>query len=234
MSDITARIAAQGGIDRCCQTGKHPLADRSFDLYETPPCATEALLAVEPLRDNIWDPADGRGAISNVLRAHGHEVFASDLIAYDGSALDRVANFFAFNAAPRGCTCIVTNPPFQCADIFVRHALGLVPHVVCLLRLAFLESVGRSDILERRGLRVVHVFRNRLPMLHRDGWTGKRASNAMAFGWFVWSRGYSGPTVLNRISWKKEAPTRNGGASKHNGFNDERDTTKRHNGASPI
>jgi hypothetical protein len=41
----------------------------------------------------------------------------------------------------------------------VSHALDLVPRVVLLMRLAFLESESRGDVLERRGLRAVHVFR---------------------------------------------------------------------------
>jgi hypothetical protein len=72
-----------------------------------------------------------------------------------------------------------------------------------LLRLAFLESERRCGILEGRGLRTVHVFRKRLPMMHRDGWEGRRANSGMAFGWYVWDRAYTGPTVLNRISWER-------------------------------
>jgi hypothetical protein len=65
--------------------------------------------------------------------------------------------------------------------------------------LAFLESTRRTDVLERRGLRAVHVFRRRLPMMHRDGWAGPKASSAIAFAWFCWSRDHRGPTVIDRI-----------------------------------
>ncbi len=46
-------------------------------------------------------------------------------------------------------------------------------------------------------------FRNRLPMMHRDGWTGNRVSNPTAFGWFVWQRDYTGKTEFDRISWNR-------------------------------
>jgi hypothetical protein len=73
---------------------------------------------------------------------------------------------------------------------------------VFLLRLAFLEGVGRSDIIEGGQLARVYVFRNRLPMLHRDGWDGPRAtSSTMPLAWFVWEREHRGPTELRRISW---------------------------------
>ena len=71
-----------------------------------------------------------------------------------------------------------------------------------LLRLAFLESERRTNILEYGGLARVHVFRNRLPMMHRKGWEGPKASSAIPFAWYVWEHGYLGPTTIDRISWK--------------------------------
>ena len=62
-----------------------------------------------------------------------------------------------------------------------------------LLRLEFLTSVGRTDILENRGLTRVHIFRNRLPTMHRDGWTGNKADTQEQHCWFVWERGHQGP-----------------------------------------
>jgi len=72
-----------------------------------------------------------------------------------------------------------------------------------LLRLAFLESERRCSILEGRGLARVHVFRKRLPMMHRDQWAGRKANSGMAFAWMIWKRGYAGPTVIDRISWER-------------------------------
>jgi hypothetical protein len=69
-----------------------------------------------------------------------------------------------------------------------------------LLRLAFLESERRGAILESGFLRTVYVFRKRLPMMHRAGWTGPRASSAIPFAWFCWDRLDPGPTEMRRIS----------------------------------
>jgi hypothetical protein len=181
-----------------CQTGRHSHAARGFNLYETPPIAVEALLAVENLPYWIWEPCAGRGAIANVLCDHGHAVVCSDLIRYDDFPLHFVADFMLQTKAPIGCDAIVTNPPYQIATEFARHALDLAPRVFLLLRLAFLESIRRTEILERCGLAHVHVFR-RLPMMHRDGWYGRRASSAIPFAWFSWNRDYRGPTVVDRI-----------------------------------
>jgi hypothetical protein len=163
--------------------------------------AVEALLPVERLPQRIWEPAAGRGAITNVLRARGHEVVASDIFDYGN--LDFVDDFLTMEQAPPHVEAIVTNPPFKLAAEFVAHGLRLVPKVVVLLRLAFLESERRSSILDTGRLARVHVFKNRLPMMHRHGWTGPKASSATAFAWFVFDREYRGPATINRISWKE-------------------------------
>jgi hypothetical protein len=188
-------------LDHSCQAQRHPHAERGLDLYQTPAVAVEALLRVEKLPHRIWEPAAGRGAIVRVLRNHGHEVVASDILNY--GALDFVGDFLTQKTMPTGTDCIVTNPPYQIAERFVAHALDLAPLVIMLLRLAFLESERRCGILEGRGLARVHVFRKRLPMMHRDQWAGRKANSGMAFAWFVWDCVHRGPTTINRISWER-------------------------------
>lgn len=59
--------------------------------------------------------------------------------------------------------------------------LRLVPEVHLLLRLNFLEFARRADILDSGNLRSIRPFVNRLPMMHRAGWTGLVAAGfAMA------------------------------------------------------
>lgn len=195
----------EGGMNLAAvNAGRHALADRKDDLYETPPEATLALLRAERLPQFLWEPACGRGAIVNVLREAGHEVVATDLVDY-GLPITAPSyyrrDFLLEQSAPAGCQGIVTNPPFKLAEQFIAHALELCPLVVMLLRLAFLESERRRDILENGYLARVHIFRNRLPMMHRDGWEGPKASSATPFAWFVWDRSHTGPTELRRISW---------------------------------
>jgi hypothetical protein len=193
-------------LDHSCQVQRHPHSERGLDLYETPAVAVEALLRVEQIPSRIWEPAAGRGAIVNVLRGAGHEVIATDIRDH-GFHLSRVADFLTEKRMPAGCECICTNPPYQWAEQFVSHALELSPIVIMLLRLAFLESERRCGILEGRGLARVHVFRKRLPMMHRDQWAGRKANSGMAFAWFVWNRDHAEPATIDRISWKpKPAP----------------------------
>jgi hypothetical protein len=193
-------------LDHSCQVQRHSLVDRKDDLYETPAVAVHALMRAEKLPHRIWEPACGRGAIVNVLRGLGHEVVASDLVDYRVPITTHWRyDFLMERKVPTGTEAIVTNPPFKLAEEFVAHALELCPRVIMLLRLAFYESDRRSDILEGRGLARIHVFRKRLPMMHRDGWGGRKANSGMAFAWFVWDRAHIGPTELHRISWERKA-----------------------------
>jgi hypothetical protein len=187
----------------------HAHDERGFDLYETHPVATRALLAHEDFPRRIWEPCAGRGAIVRVLREAGHLVAASDLVEYriPGQASGR--DFLNEKRAPPYCRAVITNPPFQLAAQFAEHALALVPRVAMLMRLAFLEAGNEKSLNGRARLKVldggklarVLVFRNRLPMMHRDGWSGNRTTSATAYAWFIWEAKHRGATKLKRISW---------------------------------
>lgn len=185
---------------------RHAIADRGHDLYQTPREAVLALLGVERIAHRVWEPACGPGAIASVLREKGHDVLATDLVDYESPHQNAGGVDFltpgtaeAFNDGGR---VIVTNPPFKDAHTFVGRALYFAPYVAMLLRLAFLESERRRDILDQSCLARVHVFRKRLPMMHREGWDGPKSSSATAFAWFIWERTYKGPPQLHRVSWE--------------------------------
>jgi hypothetical protein len=193
-------------LSHAANPGRHHLVERGADLYETPPEAVDALLKVETLPAGaIWECACGPGAIARVLRDAGHQVWSTDLVDYGSPDQDQSGIDFLMEhgSAPFYIGSILSNPPYKLADHFVRHALLLCPRVIMLLRLAFLESERRSAILESGWLRRVHVFRKRLPRMHRHGWDGPRASSSIAFAWFVFDRTNPGPTELRRISWQR-------------------------------
>lgn len=182
-----------------------PLKERKNDLYETPPEAVHALLEAEHLPDVIWEPACGPGSIVRVLRSTGRQVYATDLVDYATPDQDESKwDFLMETQLPLGVQAIVTNPPFKNGMEFVEKAITICPLVIMLLRLNFIESEGRSPILDNGTLASVHVFKNRLPMMHRDGWDGPKTGNSMCFAWFVWRAGWNKPTELHRISWRRE------------------------------
>jgi hypothetical protein len=188
-------------LNHSAQSGRHPFLDRGHDAYSTPAVAIEALLKVESLPYCIWEPAAGHGNIVSALRDVGHKVIASDIMHY-GFALNFEADFLDQVRPPADTELILTNPPYRFAAEFVDRALMLCPRVIMLCRLAFLESERRTRILDTGTLDAVHVFKRRLPMMHREGWTGPRASSAMPFAWFVWDRNHVGPATVDRIDWE--------------------------------
>jgi hypothetical protein len=204
-------------LDHSCQVQRHTLAERGDDAYMTSPVATLALLRHLLLRGvrlphRLWEPACGDGTgILDVLRAAGHEVIGSDLVDYGRPDCFWRRDFLFERKVPDGCEGIITNPPYKLVEEFIAHALELCPLVVMLLRLAFLEGgsgTQKKHLLRRRVLDEIppariHVFRKRLPMMHRDGWAGRKGNSGMAFSWWVWDRSHNGPTIIDRISWER-------------------------------
>lgn len=169
---------------------------RGDDFHETPEIATRALLAVEDFAGPIWEPACGSGAISSVLESAGHEVISTDLVArgYGPGRID-----FLMELTPRAPN-IVTNPPFKLAEQFARHAVRLTSGKVALLcRLGWLEGQGRRLMFEALPFARLWVFSSRLPMMHRVGFLGERSGNAIAFAWYVFEHGHSGPATIGHL-----------------------------------
>jgi hypothetical protein len=172
-------------------------SQRGAEQYATPACAVEPLPEVEPLPRHILEPCGPRDSpLVRTLEAHGHIVTAFDLV-HDG------IDFLEVTELPPDIGGLVTNPPFSLAADFVRHGLSLVPKVVVLERIQWLESQGRADLFDSGTLARVHVFRSRVPRMHRVGWIGKPSSPAMCLAWFVFERDHRGPPALR---WIRTAP----------------------------
>ena len=186
------------------QFGAHALADRKNDLYETPPCATRALIPFLDRDEAIWEPACGPGAIVRELRDAGFSVHATDLVDYGLDGAWAGIDFLMERPDPCWPDVIVTNPPFKLADEFTRHALTLVDTVWIFQRLSWLEGAKRSDLIDTH-LDQILLGIERLPMMHRDGWEGpKLAASAMPFAWFHFERRreLGRATRFKRISWR--------------------------------
>src|SRR5271156_1286771 len=106
------------------------------DFYPTPDWVTEALFKHVTLRDMVWEPCCGDGAMARVLERGGRKVVATDLVdrGFGRGGVD----FFACTEFPAGCRAMVTNPPYGDGgelvrannasayfQRFVRHALDL-------------------------------------------------------------------------------------------------------------
>ncbi len=184
------------------------------DFYETPTVATRRLLDAEMFADWVWEPACGRGAITKVLEADGHRVLASNLNNY-GVGYTPV-DFFSDKAlstlplpspTAKNGPDIITNPPYTYAEEFIRRALALTKpwrgKVAMLLRLNYIASKNRKDLFTVFPFSRLHIFQGRLPRMHAEGYTGKKAQSAVDFAWFIWDWKYTAPApTINFLAVK--------------------------------
>ena len=174
--------------------GYRPGGRPKDDFYPTPDYAVTALLEKEPLIGGVWEPACGMGHISKVLEAAGLSVVSTDLQDY-GYGIPGVDFLKAKRLlAPN----IVTNPPYKLADAFVRQAIRLEAEKICLLlKLSFLEGVGRRELFRESPPARIYVFSKRLQMT-RNG-AEYRNRGMIAFAWFVWLHGNKGSPQVDWI-----------------------------------
>lgn len=172
------------------------------DFYATPPVATEWLLKCEPnLCAKIWEPACGKGHISEVLKENGKWVHSTDLVPR-GYGYGVPMDFLACSGKWTGD--IVTNPPYELSAEFVEKAMELVTdgHKVCmLLKIQFLEGAKREELFAKYPPKRIHVFSRRINCWE-NGIENNRSS-AVCYAWYVWEKGWTGDTVIKRIENKK-------------------------------
>lgn len=153
---------------------------RAHDFYETPDWCVRLAMEHIPLPPGRWlEPAAGHGAL---IRASGHAYWSA--IEVRPEAADHldvpttIGDFLAMEPRDGEFDAVVTNPPYSQAEAFARHALGWAPHVVMLLRLAFLSSQRRAGFI-RETKPDVYV----LPK--RPSFTGK-GTDSYDYAWFHW------------------------------------------------
>ena len=171
-------------------------ARENNDYYATSPIAAELLLGLEPFSRRIWEPACGEGHLSKVLEAHGYEVISTDLVyrGYGSGGVD----FLSFEGTFDGD--IITNPPYKYAKEFVEKALEVTEDghkVAMFLKILFLEGKERKALFQSTPLRTVYVSSSRILCAKNGNFSAmEKIGGAVAYGWFVWEKGYAGEAYL--------------------------------------
>lgn len=181
---------------------RHEAID-SLDLFPTPPWGTRALIEfVLPYcgyapNSSVWEPAAGMGHMAEPLKDYFREVYASDVHDY-GCGYD-VGSFIGADVfvCPFKPDWIITNPPFNLGEEFVRRALTeATVGVAMLARTAFIESAARYPLFASQSFAALAPFSARVPMV--KGRWDPAASSATSYAWFVWRcpRAHGGPMVI--------------------------------------
>ena len=162
------------------------------DFYPTPPETTFALMAREQFEGNIWECASGDGRMAKVLKEYNTDVQCSDLRTDEKVYGEKGIDFLQTH---KQVDNIITNPPYKYAKEFVEHALKCSKNkVALLLKLVFLEGIGRYEMFQNSPLKTVYVFCKR-QKIYKRGELGKN-SGLIAYAWFVWDKTYKGkPTI---------------------------------------
>lgn len=161
------------------------------DFFPTPAWATHALIDNEKFTGDIWESACGNGAMSNVLEHTGQRVISTDLFDRGFGEIGE-----DFLTSHRRAANIVTNPPYNAAEGFVRSGLSQSnKKFALLLRLAFLEGSNRANtIFSIAPPSRVWVFSERITFYPAG--VVQKGSGTTAYAWFVWDKDAAGQTEL--------------------------------------
>ena len=195
--DFTRTFSTLGASNHCKKERPHE------DYYATPPIAVEKLLEVEKFNHYIWEPACGEGHVSEVLKKHGYDVISTDLIDRGYSEYEPFDFLQCDETDLR--EDIITNPTYKYALEFVDKALNSINNghkVAMLLRIQFLETKKRCEFFKENPPRKVWVFADRIACAPNGNFDEiydsktNRFKSAVCNAWFVWEKGYKGPTEI--------------------------------------
>ena len=141
--------------------------------------------------------------MSKVLTQRGYTVKNSDIVNRTNDATVETLDFLSYNGTFDGD--IITNPPYKYAKEFVKKSLEVIPtghKVAMFLKLTFLESRSRRELFDKTPPKTVYVSSARLQCA-KNGEFEKYingAGTAVAYGWYVWVKGFCGNPVIKWIN----------------------------------
>lgn len=177
------------------------------DFYATSPEAVKKLFDANidfTIPDVIYEPACGTGCLSEVLKQeYGKKVYSHDII--DRGYGDGTKDFFLTKELPKGCNCILTNPPYSLATEFIIHSLRLLPEdglCIMFLKTTFLEGQSRyKKIFSKTPPIYIYQFVSRILCAKNGDFEKMRkgGGSAVSYAWFVFQKGYYGNTTVKWI-----------------------------------
>lgn len=156
------------------------LTKRALDFYPTDPAWVHVLMRHENFSLFIDEPCCGDGAISKVLKEHGHEVFSSDIkdCGYPGTVVTDALKINDINN-------VITNPPYNIATTLINHWIDRArDKVAVLMRLGYLDGQQRYEQFKGRRPHKIILIVDR--MLYSNQETGKKEPSQYPHVWLIW------------------------------------------------
>lgn len=152
--------------------GNSATGRQASDFYPTPPEATIALMQFLnlPPGTRIWEPACGQGHMVRAIQSMGYPVIGTDI---------QIGDDF-LTCVPRACDWIITNPPFNLAEQFIRRCDALHKPFALLLKSQFWHAAKRYGLFQTISPAWI------LPLTWRPDFTGKGQA-MMDMSWVVWN-----------------------------------------------
>ena len=175
------------------------------DFFETPYSMTEQLLEKLKeyniiLTDNILEPACGKNAITKVLLASG----IKNIIYYD--YIKRLMTYEKknFYKEQNKYDWIITNPPYNQADLFVKKAKSISKKgFIFLLRTNYLSGCKRYNAQIYSGLKHVFIFTRMSDLRCPIREDGKYETAGIVYAWCIWINGYKNKPMIDWINNQK-------------------------------
>ena len=159
------------------------------DYYPTPSSCVASLMKTIRLPGGNWlEPAAGDGAIVRAITRRNVKWSLGELRQTEQAKLRAAApkgqitigDFLAVTA-PGHFSVAITNPPFSLAQDFIDACLKCSDHVVMLLRLNYLASIGRYPFMSTHTPDIYVLPR-------RPSFTGGK-TDSVEYAWFHWRQG---------------------------------------------
>lgn len=193
----------------CNGASNHSEVERELnDFYATPPVATKELIKYlkenypEIDNDIIWEPACGKGHISEELHKAGYNVCSTDLIARGYGICGPNCDFLS-SENTHIKSHIITNPPYKYAQEFVEKAMEILEDgkICCMfLKLTFLEGKKRYEMFKKYPPEKILVFSSRVNCAHSGDFEKEpERGGAVAYAWYIWRKGNTDSPVIEWI-----------------------------------
>lgn len=197
-NEIIEKINGSNKVFTCISASNHARERRQTeDFYATEPQAVQELLDIEKFSPTVLEPCVGMGHIAEVLVHNGYKVISQDIIDRDYPDT-KIKDFLT---QEENIHDIITNPPYVLAKEFAEHSLDISPDgtkVAMFLKLTFMESLSRKELFQKYPFKTLYVFSARRSCA-KNGDFEMYPSSAVAYGWYVWEKGFKGDPVIKWI-----------------------------------